>query len=64
MSHTQRRAMTSETLPGEASVEHAPLPTTRTLGRRRSLVVQAWRFVVINLRMARMIRRSHHQPTV
>jgi hypothetical protein len=40
----------------------APLPTARTLRMRTNLLVQAWRFVVVNLRMARMIRRSHH-PT-
>lgn len=55
--------MTTPPLPGELDVDHAPLPTGRTLRSRQSLVVQAWRFAVINLRMARMIRRSHHQPT-
>ncbi len=37
----------------------APLPTERTLRRRSSLPVQAWRFARINLRMVRMIRRGH-----
>ena len=55
--------MNTTTLPGEQSVDHAPLPTPRTLQRRRSLAVQVWRFAVINLRMLRMIRRSHHHPT-
>ncbi len=54
---------TTEPLPGEQSLDHAPLPTARTLRQRQSLVLQAWRFTIINLRMARMIRRSHHQPT-
>lgn len=56
--------MSTPRLTGELSVDHAPLPTARTLRARQSLIVQAWRFVVINLRMARMIRRSHHHPTV
>ena len=40
----------------------APLPTARTLRRRNGLFTQAWRFAVINLRMIRMIRRSHTPP--
>ena len=44
-------------------IASAPLPTARTLRRRNGLVTQAWRFAVINLRMIRMIRRSH-APTV
>jgi hypothetical protein len=55
--------MSTSTFPGEQSVDHAPLPTARTLRQRNNLVVQAWRFAMINLRMARMIRRSHHHPT-
>lgn len=56
--------MNPATLPGEQSLDHAPLPTARTLRRRSSLAVQAWRFAVINLRMVGMIRRSHHRPTL
>ena len=37
----------------------APVPTRRTLWARRSLPVQLYRFARINLRMARMVRRSH-----
>lgn len=37
----------------------APLPTARTLRRRRSIPVQLWRFGQINLRMMRMVRRAH-----
>jgi hypothetical protein len=37
----------------------APVPTSRTLRRRTSLPVQLYRFVAINLRMAKMVRRSH-----
>ena len=38
----------------------APLPTARTLKLRTSLPVQLWRFVLINLRMLRMVRKDHH----
>ena len=40
-------------------IASAPLPTDKTLRRRSSLPVQAWRFARINLRMVRMIRRGH-----
>ena len=35
----------------------APLPTTRTLRRRRS-IPRIWRFGQINLRMLRMVRKA------
>jgi hypothetical protein len=41
-------------------IASAPLPTPRTLRMRKNLLVQGYRFAVVNLRMARMIRRSHH----
>jgi hypothetical protein len=37
----------------------APLPTDKTLRRRSSLPVQAWRFARINVRMVQMIRKGH-----
>jgi hypothetical protein len=37
----------------------APAPTARTIRRRTSLPVQLYRFVAVNLRMAKMVRRSH-----
>lgn len=40
-------------------IASAPLPTDKTLRRRSSLPVQAWRFARINVRMVRMIRRGH-----
>jgi hypothetical protein len=40
-------------------IASAPLPTAKTLKQRSSLPVQAWRFVRINARMIRMIRRGH-----
>lgn len=54
--------METQTVAGEQTFDHAPMPTARTLRRRHSLVVQLWRFAMINLRMARMIRRSHQHP--
>ena len=40
-------------------VAGAPLPTAKTLRRRRSLPLQAWRFAVLNLKMLRMIGKGH-----
>lgn len=39
-----------------ADLSGAPLPTARTLRRRRSLPAQLVRFVVFNARIVRMIR--------
>jgi hypothetical protein len=41
------------------SIAQAPLPTERTVRNRTNLVVQAWRFAAINLRMIAMIRKGH-----
>jgi len=37
----------------------APLPSARTLRRRRSIPLQLFRFGRINLRMLRMVRKAH-----
>lgn len=42
-----------------ARIASAPLPTAGTLRRRMSVGLQAWRFVLINLRMISMIRKGH-----
>jgi hypothetical protein len=44
----------------QAEIERAPLPTARTLRARQSLLVQIGRFVAINLKMAKIIRKEHH----
>lgn len=43
----------------DEAIASAPLPTEKTLRRRRNLLVQAMRFVAINLKMIRVIRRGH-----
>jgi hypothetical protein len=40
-------------------IDAAPLPTARTLRRRRSIPRQLWRFGQINVRMLRMVRKAH-----
>ena len=45
--------------PPRPSTLLAPAPTARTIRRRNSLPLQLYRFVAINLRMAKMVRRSH-----
>jgi hypothetical protein len=44
----------------DASIASAPLPTAKTLRARASLPVQAWRFIAINVRMIKIIRKGHH----
>lgn len=41
------------------SIRQAPLPTRRTLRRRRNLIIQLWRFVSLNSRMAYIALRGH-----
>jgi hypothetical protein len=43
----------------DASIASAPLPTDKTLKARQSLLVQFRRFVAINLKMAKIIRKAH-----
>jgi len=38
----------------------APLPTAKTLGARRNLWLQFWRFVAFDLRIMRMVIKGHH----
>jgi hypothetical protein len=44
----------------DRQIAAAPLPTEKTLRSRTNLVVQAWRFTSINLRMMKMVRKGHH----
>jgi hypothetical protein len=45
--------------PGEA-IARAPLPTEKTLKRRKNVFIQLTRFAAINVKMIRMIRKGHH----
>lgn len=46
-------------VPDEPSIARAPLPTPKTLRQRQNLLVQAWRFVALNARMAMLAMRGH-----
>lgn len=41
-------------------IAQAPLPTEKTLKFRKNLLIQFWRFIVLNLKMIKMIRKGHH----
>jgi hypothetical protein len=41
-------------------LQAAPLPLPKTLRRRSSLPVQLWRFLLINLKIVRMVTKGHH----
>ena len=43
----------------DEAIASAPLPTPRTLKRRRNIPLQLLRFAVINLKMMRVIARGH-----
>ena len=42
------------------SIGRAPLPDEKTLRQRKSLPIQGVRFIAINLKMIKMIRKGHH----
>jgi hypothetical protein len=43
----------------DESIASAPMPTEKTLRARRNLAFQFWRFIMINLKMIKMIRKGH-----
>ncbi len=43
----------------DKDIANAPLPTEATVRKRTNLVIQAWRFSAINLRMMKMIKKGH-----
>ena len=49
---------TSASLPNEES-QFTPVPTRFTIAMRTFIPWQLWRFVAINVRMLRMIAKSH-----
>ena len=38
----------------------APVPTESELRARKNIVVQAWRFAILNLKMIAMVTKGHH----
>jgi hypothetical protein len=36
------------------------MPTSKTLRLRKNVFFQFWRFILINLKMVKMIRKGHH----
>jgi hypothetical protein len=42
------------------SIANAPMPTSKTLRLRKNVFFQFWRFILINLKMVKMIRKGHH----
>ncbi|MCB2174813.1 MAG: hypothetical protein KQH57_03335 [Actinomycetales bacterium] len=43
----------------DEAIASSPLPTPKTLARRRNVVFQFYRFAAINLKMMRVIARGH-----
>lgn len=43
----------------DPSIRHAPLPTKKTLRRRKNPAIQLVRFVLLNSRMAYIALRGH-----
>ena len=44
----------------EANIASAPLPTAKTLRARKNLFIQFGRFLAINTKMLKIIRRERH----
>ena len=43
-----------------ADLSRSPLPTKKTLDRRRNVFLQFFRFVRFDLRIIRMVAKGHH----
>ncbi|MGO9151532.1 MAG: hypothetical protein ACLQFX_17940 [Acidimicrobiales bacterium] len=43
----------------DANIASAPLPTANTLRARKNLIIQFGRFLAINTKMLRIIRKEH-----
>lgn len=43
----------------DPSIRNAPLPTRKTLRRRRNPIIQLYRFALLNSRMAYIALRGH-----
>jgi len=41
-------------------IAQAPLPTGKTLRARKNVFLQCFRFISINVKMIKMIRKGHH----
>lgn len=44
---------------GYVEESYAPMPTRGTLFWRRNIIWQAWRFVVLNLKIIRIVAMGH-----
>lgn len=44
----------------QADLSGAPLPTEQTIKMRKNLIMQSWRFIVLNIRMVAMIFKGNH----
>lgn len=42
------------------SFPEAPLPDAKQIKQRTNVVLQSWRFAVLNLKMLGMVRKGHH----
>lgn len=47
-------------LDAERAIAAAPLPTPQTLRARQSVLFQALRFVILNVRIMRMVFKGNH----
>ncbi|MCC7054340.1 MAG: hypothetical protein IT355_13820 [Gemmatimonadaceae bacterium] len=47
-------------LDADRAIAAAPLPTAETIRARQSLLGQAVRFVILNLRIMRMVLKGNH----
>ncbi|MHA2788484.1 hypothetical protein ACXZ66_04980 [Corynebacterium sp. S7] len=59
MAKSTKNAPDHETESFIAQLDQAPMPTPATLRRRRSILYQLFRFVVNNLRLARLAFSKH-----
>jgi hypothetical protein len=59
-SHDERATPVARAVPDDLGSSTAPMPTKHTVRMRTNLPVQVVRFAVVNLKMLRMVLKSHN----
>ena len=58
--HDRPETPASSAIPDDLSSSTAPMPTPHTVRMRTNLPFQVVRFGIVNLKMLRMVLKSHH----
>ncbi len=49
-----------ENMDNVTTFDEAPIPDDKELKSRKNILVQGWRFAVLNMKMITMVTKGHH----